>query len=65
MAVNYEITQMRNGLGICVRKDMKFWGRVLASSFFGVLALFYRELELGCRAHRCDWRIHYRKRFAS
>ena len=50
-----EITQRRKGLGMDVRTGGELRGRVLASSFFAVLALFmtgrfYRELQLGCSA---------------
>jgi len=39
MAANYEITQLRNGLCISVRKDMSPRGRILLSSLFAILAL--------------------------
>jgi hypothetical protein len=47
MAANYEITQTRNGLRICARKDMKLWGRILASSFFAVLTLSIVDSFIG------------------
>jgi hypothetical protein len=45
MAINYETAQMRNGLRFCVRRGMKLWGRILASSFFAVLALSIIEIS--------------------
>ena len=39
MTANYEITQMRNGLRVCVRKDMKLWGRILVSALFAIVVL--------------------------
>ena len=47
MAVNYEITEMRNGVRICARRDLKLWGRILASSFFAALALLITDRFIG------------------
>lgn len=47
MAVNYEITELRNGVRICARRAMKLWVRILASSFFAVLALSITDSFIG------------------
>lgn len=47
MTANCEITQLRNGLRVCVRKDRKLWGRIAISAFFGVMALFITNSFIG------------------
>jgi len=39
MVAKYEMTHLRNGLRICVRKDLKLWTRILIASLFAVVAL--------------------------
>jgi hypothetical protein len=47
MAATYEISQLRNGLRINVRKDMSLWGRILLSSFLAVIALIVTDSFVG------------------
>jgi hypothetical protein len=41
------ITQLRNGLRVCVRKDVKLWGRIFISAIFAVMALFITDSFIG------------------
>jgi hypothetical protein len=47
MTANYEITQLRNGLRVCVRKDMRLWGRIFISALFAVMAQFITDRFIG------------------